>query len=416
MFDTDDITERFVLVAVDVGEVDAAGRGLDELAELVATAGGAVAGRLVQKRETAHPGHYMGKGKLSELESLISLTNATGIVCDDELTSAQQKNMAAALNTKVMDRTAVILDIFARHAGTGEAKAQVELAQLRYSLSRLAGHGAQMSRLGGGIGTRGPGEKKLETDRRRIKERIAELGAELKDIETHREEQRKKRQRTAIPVVSLVGYTNAGKSSLLNALSGAGVPTENKLFATLDTTTRRAALPGGTVVLFTDTVGFIQKLPHHLVQAFRATLEELRHADILIHVVDAGSPAREEQMAVVYSTLDKLGCAGKPVITAFNKMDLDVALPLPADRRAVQTVALSALRPESATPLAAAVEDEINRLRQKMSVLIPYAESAALNFIYGNCEVLDSEHEAEGTRLEIYGDGEAARRLARFVR
>lgn len=313
LHELNELEERVILVAVEMDErssrsamdTDAC---LDELEELVKTAGGTAVARSVQKRERIHPGHYLGTGKIEELKAMLSAYDATGIVCDDELSPAQLRNLEQMLGTKVMDRTIVILDIFAARALSGEGKIQVELAQLKYRLSRLTGMGASMSRLGGGIGTRGPGEKKLETDRRYIKERIAELNKDAQEIRTHRELLRAQRSKKGTPVISLVGYTNAGKSTILNRLSDAGVLAEDKLFATLDTTTRKIELPGGSEVFLTDTVGFIQKLPHHLVQAFRATLEELQYADILLHVVDASDANRAEHIEVVYDTLRSLGC------------------------------------------------------------------------------------------------------------
>ncbi len=358
MHDTKTEKERFVLIAVDDDRQGDTEANLDELALLCETAGAEVVGRLVQKREGVHPGHYLGKGKLDELADLISLHNATGIVADDELSSNSQHNLSNILKCKILDRTTVILDIFADHATTAEGKTQVELAQLKYRLSHLAGLGGQLSRLGGGIGTRGPGEKKLETDRRHIRGRINHLNSELKEITSKRSVLREKRGKAGITVFSAVGYTNAGKSTLMNALTGAvgtdrAVLAENKLFATLDTTVRKLNLkyphPNGPEygdiykeALFTDTVGFIQKLPHTLIQAFRATLEEMNFADVLVHVVDASNPACAQQMKVVYDTLSDLKCINKPIITVFNKTDLDIERPLPLDRHAVHTIEISA--------------------------------------------------------------------------
>ena len=345
------LEERVILVAVEMDERNSRSAMeteacLDELEELVKTAGATAVARSIQKRERIHPGHYLGTGKIEEVKAMVAAYNATGIVCDDELSPAQLKNLEQMLDTKVMDRTMVILDIFAARALSGEGKIQVELAQLKYRLSRLVGIGASMSRLGGGIGTRGPGETKLETDRRYIKERIAELNREAQDIRTHRELLRAQRSKKGTPVISLVGYTNAGKSTILNYLSDAEVLAEDKLFATLDTTTRKVELPGGSEIFLTDTVGCIQKLPHHLVQAFRATLEELQYADILLHVVDASNPNRTEHMKVVYETLKSLGCENTPVLTVFNKMDNDVELPLPMDTMARDIVQVSAAKGE----------------------------------------------------------------------
>ncbi len=318
------------------------------------------------------------------------------------------------METKVMDRTIVILDIFAARALSGEGKIQVELAQLKYRLSRLTGLGTSLSRLGGGIGTRGPGEKKLETDRRHIKERIAELNREAGEIRTHRELLRAQRKKKGTPVVSLVGYTNAGKSTLINTLTDAGVLAENKLFATLDTTTRQVKLPNGSEILLTDTVGFIQKLPHHLVQAFRATLEEMKHADILLHVVDASNPEREEQMRVVYQTLKELGCGDTPVITVYNKMDLQPELPLPQDGQARDAVRISAAQGEGLGGLLESVERLLQSFRKTMRALVPYTDGGLIGWLHGRCEILQEEHTADGVLLEAAVDEEAANRLEKY--
>jgi GTP-binding protein HflX len=308
----------------------------------------------------------------------------------------------------------LILDIFAQRATTKEGKLQVALAQYKYRLPRLAGMGVALSRLGGGIGTRGPGETKLETDRRYIKERIAELNREAQDIRTHRELLRTQRSKKGTPVISLVGYTNAGKSTILNYLSDAGVLAENKLFATLDTTTRKVELPNGSEIFLTDTVGFIQKLPHHLVQAFRATLEELQYADILLHVVDASNPNRAEHMKVVYETLKSLGCENTPVITVFNKMDNDVELPLPMDTMARDIVQVSAWKGDGMDVLLERVEKLLQSFRKSMTALVPYTEGSLIGWVHGRSEIIKEEHTAEGVLLEVYVDEESANRLAKF--
>lgn len=420
MHETAEVEERLILFAVEQDErrsrsamgTDAC---LDELEELVNTAGGTVVARCVQKRETIHGGHYFGKGKVEELKMMVQAYDASGVVCDDELSPAQLKNLEQMLDTKVMDRTIVILDIFAGRALSGEGKLQVELAQLRYRLSRLAGMGASMSRLGGGIGTRGPGEKKLEVDRRYIKDRISELKAAAAEIKTHRELLRNQRGKKGTPTVSLVGYTNAGKSTVINYLTDAGVLAEDKLFATLDTTTRKVELPNGSEILLTDTVGFIQKLPHHLVQAFRATLEELQYADILIHVLDASNPNREEHMDVVYKTLEDLGCKDTPVITVFNKMDREtVELPLPQDAHARDTAEVSTLTGQGLPELLQATEDLLKSFRKSMVALVPYTEGGLIGWVHGRCEILSEEHTAEGVLLEVFVDEESANRLGKY--
>ena len=320
-YETEQVQEKFLLAAVDLEDGTDVSYSLDELAELTETAGGIVVGRLIQKRESVHPGTYVGKGKIEELRELIMQTDADGIVCDDELTPAQLTNLQEELQVKVLDRTVMILDIFAAHARTSEGKLQVELAQLRYRSSRLTGLGKSLSRLGGGIGTRGPGEKKLEMDRRLIKERISMLNRQLKEVVKNREVQRHKRTQNPTKTVAIVGYTNAGKSTLLNTLTKAAVLEEDKLFATLDPTTRVLEKEDGQKILFTDTVGFISKLPHSLIRAFRSTLEEAKYADMILHVVDVSNPKYDLQMEVVYDTLRELNIGDKKAITAFNKID-----------------------------------------------------------------------------------------------
>ncbi len=320
-FKTKEMREKVILVGVSCREGDDTQDSMTELAELAETAGAEVVGMTVQSRDGIHPGTYVGSGKLQEIRQIIFDLQATGIICDDELSPAQLRNMEEELNCKVMDRTLVILDIFASRASTSEGKIQVELAQLRYRLSRLTGLGKSLSRLGGGIGTRGPGEKKLEMDRRLIKTRLSQLKRELEEVRQHREVTRGQRSRNHTKVAAIVGYTNAGKSTLLNRLTDANVLEEDKLFATLDPTTRNLKLDSGQEILLTDTVGFIRKLPHHLIEAFRSTLEEAKYADLIIHVVDASNPQREKQMHIVYETLQNLGVAGKKIITLFNKQD-----------------------------------------------------------------------------------------------
>lgn len=414
LYEVEKPAERVILVAVDE-DGSMKDDFLNELEELAQTAGAVTVGRLIQRREKRHPGHYIGKGKAEELKLMIAALDADGIITDDELTPAQMRNLEDMLDTKVMDRTMVILDIFAARALSNEGKIQVELAQLKYRLTRLSGQGTSLSRLGGGIGTRGPGEKKLETDRRYIKERIAELESSLRDIETHRELLRSGRGKKGVINVSLVGYTNAGKSTLLNKLTDAGVLAEDKLFATLDTTARNLKLPGGTSIILTDTVGFIRKLPHHLIRAFRATLEEMKYADILIHVVDASNPDRAQQMSTVYSTLKDLGCEKTPVITAFNKMDRDVELPLPPDTSARQTVKISALDGKGTEKLALAVETLIKSFKKHIKVVVPYSEGKLMAMVYSRCEIINEEHREDGICADLYADSEMENRLEQYT-
>ena len=387
-----------------------------ELAELASTAEIKVAGSLTQKRERPSPATYLGKGKLDELEELVLEHEPTMLIFNDELTPAQFRNLSERFSCNIIDRTLLILDIFAMRARSAEGKLQVELAQLRYRLSRLSGMGKMLSRLGGGIGTRGPGETKLETDRRHIRSRLNNLEAELKEIRKTRETMRKKRERRGKFQASLVGYTNAGKSSIMNLLTAedGGVYVANKLFATLDTTMRRVELPGGTEILLSDTVGFIERLPHHLVKAFRATLEELDYADVLIFVVDASSPNREQHMAVVMQTLADLDFNNKKTILVFNKMDKpEIELPLPTldALKAERTIEVSAVTGAGQDTLLDALEEIANSGKTRLSVLIPYAQSRIVSFIHENCEILEESHEEDGTLFELIVDEEARNRL-----
>ena len=403
MYETGEKLERVVLVAV-ASEEDGADRveeSLDELAELVKTAGALVVGRLVQNRESAHPGTYVGKGKIAELAELLAATEADGIVTDDELSPVQMKNLEDALDCNVMDRTMVILDIFAQHAMTGEGKLQVELAQLRYRSSRLVGMGRAMSRLGGGIGTRGPGEKKLEVDRRTIRNRIGQLNSELKEVQKNRDVRRLQRSRSAIPVVAIVGYTNAGKSTLLNRLTDAGVLSKDALFATLDPTTRNFKLPNGQEILLTDTVGFIRKLPHHLIEAFRSTLEEARYSDLILHVVDASNPNADTQMEVVYDTLRKLEIGDRKVITAMNKQDL-VTEAVWKDMQAERTVRISAKTGDGIPELLDAISEVLLEGKVYIERVYGYDEASKLQGIRKYGQLLSEEYVAEGIAIKAY--------------
>jgi len=387
---------------------------MDELDELARTAGIITAGKLTQKRDRPNPATYIGKGKLDELEDLVWQKEPTMLIFNDELTPAQFRKLSDRFSCVIIDRTLLILDIFAMGASSAEGKLQVELAQLKYRLSRLSGLGKMLSRLGGGIGTRGPGETKLETDRRHIRNRITNLESQLKEISKNRETMRKKREKQGAFVAALVGYTNAGKSSILNLLAAADVLVEDKLFATLDTTVRRVDLPGGVEILLSDTVGFIEKLPHHLVRAFRATLEELNYADVLIFVADAANTNREKHRDVVMKTLDTLNLGETRLITVYNKMDKDVEMPLPPCTRAEAIVEMSAKTGTGAENLLAAVEAIYNSGKLKMSVLIPYTDSKLISFVHEHCEILEENHEETGTFFEIIADDEAKNRLAGY--
>lgn len=398
----EDFKERVILVGVSEQNGDDAEDSLAELAELVKTAGASVAGTLIQKRELIHPGTYVGTGKVAEIAELLEHTGATGIVCDDELSPAQLKNLETMLNTKVMDRTLIILDIFAARATTSEGKIQVELAQLKYRLSRLTGLGRSMSRLGGGIGTRGPGEKKLEIDRRLINDRIAQLNRELKEVVKHREIARAKRERNAVPVVAIVGYTNAGKSTLLNHLTDAEVLEEDKLFATLDPTTRMLELEGHQQVLLTDTVGFIRKLPHHLIEAFKSTLEEAKYADYIIHVVDASNPQRDKQMYIVYETLDHLGVKNKKILTLFNKIDIRTDDDPLQDFRADHVLQISAAENAGLDAVKDVLQEMLREDKIYIERVIPYAQAGVLQLVRNKGELVSEEYVPEGISIRAY--------------
>ena len=402
MYEMEQIEETVILAGIDTGDGEAAERSLDELEELAKTAGAKVAGRLIQAREAAHPATYVGRGKLMELKELIWETDAAGIICDDELTSAQLGNLEAELSCKVIDRTLLILDIFAARAASGEGKIQVELAQLRYRASRLTGLGRSLSRLGGGIGTRGPGEKKLEMDRRLIRERISRLKRELKDVEKHRELIRTQRKQSGLKVAALVGYTSAGKSSIENALTDAGILEDAMLFSTLDTTTRSLMLDNTQEILLTDTVGFICKLPHHLVEAFKSTLEEAKYADIIIHVADASNPQMDAQMHVVYETLRQLGAEGKPVVTLFNKQDLLENPVRQRDFRADYSIPASAKTGQGMEELKKALLEIIRRDQIYIERLYDFSEAGKIQIIRSRGQLVSEEYVPEGIAVKAY--------------
>lgn len=402
MIELKQVKEKVILVGVSTDDHDDTEKSLDELEELALTAGAVTVGRVVQNLSQIHPVTYVGKGKLDGIKDLLWETEATGIICDDELSPIQLGNMEDALNTKIMDRTLIILDIFANRASTNEGKIQVELAQLKYRQSRLVGLGKSLSRLGGGIGTRGPGEKKLEMDRRLIKGRIAQLNRELKDVKRHREVTREQRSRNQVPVIAIVGYTNAGKSTLLNTLTGADVLEEDKLFATLDPTTRNLKLPSKQEVLLTDTVGFIRKLPHHLIEAFKSTLEEAKYADIILHVVDASNPQMDEQMYIVYETLMNLEVKNKPVITAFNKQDKVDGEVILRDFKADHVVNISAKTGEGLENLQNVIEEVLREQKILIEQLYPYADAGKIQLIRKYGELLEEEYREEGIFAKGY--------------
>ena len=404
LIDIKDLEERVILAAVSLSDGDDTESSLDELEELVKTAGGTAVGRLIQNRESIHPGTYLGKGKIEELKELIWETEATGIVCDDELSPAQLRNLEDALETKVMDRTMVILDIFARHATTREGKLQVELAQLKYRAVRLVGLRNSLSRLGGGIGTRGPGESKLEIDRRRIHDRISQLKSELAEVQRHRELSRQQRERSHILRAAIVGYTNAGKSTLLNRLTDAGILAEDKLFATLDPTTRNYRLPDGQEILLTDTVGFIRKLPHNLVEAFKSTLEEAKYCDIILHVVDCSNPQMDVQMHVVYvyDTLRELEVEDKEYITLFNKVDKVEGNPVFRDFQSDYQLKISAKTGQGLSELSELLGTILRSRKVYLEQLYPYSEAGTIQRIRKYGELLSEEYREDGIAVRAY--------------
>lgn len=401
-YENEQMEEKVILIGVSEQEGDDAEDSLAELAELVKTAGAVVVGTLIQKRESIHPGTYVGTGKVDEIAQLLAATGATGIVCDDELSPAQMKNLESILATKVMDRTLIILDIFAARATTSEGKIQVELAQLKYRLSRLSGLGKSMSRLGGGIGTRGPGEKKLEMDRRLINDRIAQLNRELKEVVKHRDITRAKREKNDVPVVAIVGYTNAGKSTLLNHLTDAEVLEEDKLFATLDPTTRVLELDGHQQILLTDTVGFIRKLPHHLIEAFKSTLEEAKYADYIFHVVDASNPQMDKQMHIVYETLDRLSVRNKKIVTLFNKMDQRTDDEPLQDFRADHILMISAARNEGLNEIKELLQEMLREDKVYVERVVPYAQAGMIQLVREKGELVSEEYVPEGIAIKAY--------------
>lgn len=394
--------EKVILVGVKEQEDDDTEKSLLELMELAKTAQADTLATFIQNRESAHPGTYIGKGKIEEVAQVVRELGADGIICDDELSPAQMKNLEAALGCKVMDRTMLILDIFAQHAVTREGKIQVELAQLKYRQTRLIGMREALSRLGGGIGTRGPGEKKLEVDRRLIKSRIAQLNRELSEVKKNREVARSLRSKNPVPVVAIVGYTNAGKSTLLNYLTGAGVLSQDMLFATLDPTTRNLKLAGGEEILLTDTVGFIRKLPHHLVDAFRSTLEEAKYSDLILHVVDASGEEAETQMHVVYETLYQLGIKDKTVVTVFNKMDLADPDRMIKDRRADCAVRISAKTGEGVEKLLEKIGEILREKRVLLEKVFLYNESGQIALVRKYGQILAQEYREDGIFVSAY--------------
>ncbi|WP_371370992.1 GTPase HflX [Sporomusa aerivorans] len=409
-------TEKALLVGVErQGEWDVSD-SLSELAQLAETAGAVVVGSVWQKRSRADATYFIGRGKVQEISLIRQELDANIIIFDDELSPAQQRNLEQVLGVKVIDRSALILDIFAQRARSHEGKLQVELAQLKYNLPRLGGQGLVLSRLGGGIGTRGPGETKLEVDRRRIRSRINDIEKEIENLKKHRALHRERRHASRIPTTALVGYTNAGKSTLLNKLTEAGVLAEDKLFATLDPTTRRTNLPGGKEILLTDTVGFIQKLPHQLIAAFRGTLEEVIHADLLLHVIDASHPQYEQHIQAVYQVLQELGAASKNVITVYNKVDkVDNSFLVERMLRETGSIAISAEAGTNLEKLLSMIEDSLGVSTIDTSLLIPYNDSGFVSKLYEFATVNSVEYQTEGISVQVSLSPEQYERCKKYV-
>ncbi len=393
MYENKEEQEKALLVSVDTGEFDAE-VSIDELEELARTAGAVVLGKIIQKKERPEAATFVGAGKLAEIIAFCSANDIDLLIFDSELTPSQQRNLEKFTGVRVIDRTMLILDIFAARARTGEGKLQVELAQLKYSLPRLMGQGLSLSRLGGGIGTRGPGESKLESDRRHINRRIQKLEEQLRELEKRRDLLRKRRKKDGVQTVAIVGYTNAGKSTLMNALTEAGVLAEDKLFATLDPTSRALTLPDGRKVMLVDTVGLIRRLPHKLVEAFKSTLEEAAQASVILNVCDASDEHCSEHLDVTKKLLDELGCAGTPVISVMNKCDLVGNIySMPTFGK---TVLISALNERGFDGLLSAIERELPQTRRTASLLIPFKNGAAAARIREEGVVLEEEYREDG--------------------
>ena len=410
------VQERAVLVGLNADcfsqEQTANDESLRELEELLQTAGGICTGKVLQNRHTPDPHSFIGEGKAMEVRQLVEDTGSTMVIFDNELSPGNIRALEELIGVTVLDRSALILDIFAQRAKTKEGRLQVELAQYKYLLPRLSGMGASLSRQGGGIGTRGPGETKLESDRRHIRERIDRLEGELEQVRKVRSVQRERRMKNAIPVVAIVGYTNSGKSTLLNQLTGAGIPANDRLFDTLDTTSRLLTVPDNLDVILSDTVGFISKLPHHLVNAFRATLEELEYADLLLHVIDASDPYPEQHIAVVEKLIAQLARPDTPVLKCYNKADLVYMDEIP---RGKNIVAISAKKGINMDGLLAAIEKALDQARHQVQLLLPYAQGGLVETLHDNARVLSVDYTPEGIQVEAIVDSILLGRLRQYV-
>ena len=410
------VQERAVLVGLNAdcftAEQTATAESLEELEDLLETAGGFCTGKMLQNRHTPDSHSFIGEGKAQEVRMLVEATASTMVIFDNELSPGNIRALEEIIGVTVLDRSALILDIFAQRAKTKEGRLQVELAQYQYLLPRLSGMGASLSRQGGGIGTRGPGETKLETDRRHIRERIARLEDELEQVRKVRAVQRERRMKNAIPVVAIVGYTNAGKSTLLNQLTGAGIPANNRLFDTLDTTSRQLKVSDNLDVILSDTVGFIAKLPHHLVNAFHATLEELEYADLLLHVIDVSDPNLEEHVAVVDRLIAKLAKPDTPVLRCYNKADLVYTEDIPVGK---DCVAISAKKGKNMDGLLKAIEEALNHSRHHVILRFPYAKGGMVETLHDNAQVKKVEYTDQGIEVETILDAILYGRLREYV-
>ena len=408
--------ERAVLVGLNADcfrqDQTATDETLEELDALLQTAGGFCTGKVLQNRHTPDPHSFIGEGKALEVKMLVEATESTMVIFDNELSPGNIRALEEIVGVTVLDRSALILDIFAQRAKTKEGRLQVELAQYQYLLPRLSGMGKSLSRQGGGIGTRGPGETKLESDRRHIRERIARLEQELEQVRHVRSVARERRMKNSVPVVAIVGYTNAGKSTLLNQLTGAGIPANNRLFDTLDTTSRLLTVSDNLDVILTDTVGFIAKLPHHLVNAFHATLEELEYADLLLHVIDSSDPNREEHIAVVDKLIGKLSKPGTKVLQCYNKADLVQRTDIPIGE---DVVAVSAAKGQGMEDLLAAIERMLGHSRHHVVVRLPYSMGGMVDTLYSTAQVKNVEYTAEGIEVETIVDPILYGRIREFV-
>ena len=411
-YDFKEIEERVILIGVQTEQDEDVAATLDELEELAATAGAVTVGKVIQNREAVHPGTYIGKGKIEEVAALLAAYDANGVICDDELSPAQMSNLEEALEVKVMDRTLLILDIFAQRARSKEGKLQVELAQLKYMLPRLTGKGIEMSRLGGGIGTRGPGETKLETDKRHIRRRMETLKDELAEVEKHRQMLRKRRKKDGVVTCAIVGYTNAGKSTLMNYLTNAGVLAQDKLFATLDPTSRALKLPSGVTIMLIDTVGLVRRLPHHLVEAFRSTLEEAAQSDIIINLCDASSDEARTHLQVTKDLLESLNCGDTPIINVLNKCDLIADDTIEQDFGSY--VKISAKTGEGIEKLLEEIDNNLPLRLKKVNVLIPFANAGLANEIRNKGTLLSEEYESDGIKIEAIVDEQTYAKIGNF--